>query len=246
MNPMQLNGATALVTGTNRGLGRVFATELLNRGAKVYATARRPELVDIPGAEVLRLDITDSASIAAIAEVAADVDVLINNAAFTAVANLVTGDLDVIRALMDSHYFGTLGMIRAFAPVLAGNGGGAILNVLSSVAWTTVDGNTALAASKSAEWGLTNGVRVELAGQGTLVSAFVPTLVGTKTLVDSLHASGLALPSDVMTDPADLVRLALDGLEAGDVEIVDALAAKAKATLAGPPRAFDLAAVAAA
>jgi NAD(P)-dependent dehydrogenase (short-subunit alcohol dehydrogenase family) len=236
---MKLHGATVLVTGTSRGIGQHFGIELLKRGAKVYATARRPELVDIPGAEVLRLDITDQASVDAIAELAGDVDVLINNAADTAGGNLVTGDLAAIRSTMDSNYYGTLAMIRAFAPILARNGGGAILNVLSAVAWTTVDGNTAYAAAKSAEWGLTNGVRVELASQGTLVSALVPGLIGTQTLLDYAERTGVELPQDLVLDPADLVRLALDGLEAGQTEILDRMAVDAKASLSGPPRAFS-------
>lgn len=237
---MELRGATALVTGTNRGIGRHFALELLARGARVYATARRPELVDVPGAEVLRLDITDPASVAAAAEAAGDVDVLINNAAFTAGGNLVTGDLDAIRSTMDSNYYGTLAMIRAFAPILARNGGGAVLNVLSGVAWQTVDGNTAYAAAKSAQWGLTNGVRVELAGQGTLVSALVPGLVATTTMTDFARDAGLDLPDGAMTEPADLVRIALDGLEAGEIEILDGLAVTAKRSLSGPPQALAL------
>ncbi|HEY0226750.1 MAG TPA: SDR family NAD(P)-dependent oxidoreductase [Mycobacterium sp.] len=235
---MELNGATALVTGTNRGIGHHLAVELLRRGAKVYATARRPELIDIPGAEVLRLDITDQFSVNAAAELAGDVDVLINNAAATAGGNLVTGDLDAIRQVMDSSYYGTLAMIRAFAPILARNGGGAILNVLSAAAWMTVDGNTAYAAAKSAEWGLTNGVRVELAGQGTQVSALVPGLVGTQTLLDYAERAGVEFPAGAVHDPADFVALALDGLEAGDIEILDRIGADAKATLAGPPQAF--------
>jgi NAD(P)-dependent dehydrogenase (short-subunit alcohol dehydrogenase family) len=237
---MKLSDATALVTGTNRGLGRDLALELLRRGAKVYATARRPELVDIPAAQVLRLDITDLESVAEAAAVAQDVDLLINNAAFTAGGNLVAGDVDAIRAVMESNYFGTLTVVRAFAPVLARNGGGAILNVLSAAAWTTVDGNTAYAAAKSAEWGLTNGIRVELAGQGTLVSALVPGLIATDTLLDYLRQAGVDLPADAMLDPADLARLALDGLEAGEVEIMDRLGTAAKATLAGAPQEFRL------
>ena len=235
---MKLHGATALVTGANRGIDHHFAVELLRRGAKVYATARRPELVDVPGAEVVRLDIIDQASVDAVAALCDDVDVLINNAADTAGGNLVTGDLAAIRSTMDSNYYGTLAMIRAFAPILARNGGGAILNVLSAVAWNTVDGNTAYAAAKSAEWGLTNGVRVELAGQGTLVSALVPGLVGTQTLLDFAEREGLVLPEGAVMDPADLVQLACDGLEAGEIEILDALAVDAKATLSGPPRAL--------
>src|SRR4051812_15163792 len=98
---MKLDGATALVTGSNRGIGHHFAVELLRRGAKVYATARRPELVNIPGADVVGLDITDQSSVDAIAELAGDVDVLINNAADTAGGNLVTGDMAGIRSVLD-------------------------------------------------------------------------------------------------------------------------------------------------
>lgn len=237
---MKLHGATALVTGANRGIGLHFAVELLRRGAKVYASARRPELVDVPGAEVLRLDITDQSSVDRVAALAHDVDVLINNAADTAGGDLVTGDMAAIRSTMDSNFYGTLAMIRAFAPILARNGGGAILNVLSASAWTTVPGNTAYAAAKSAQWGLTNGVRVELADQGTLVSALVPGLVGTQTLFDFADRHGIEFRDGAVTDPADLVRLALDGLEAGDVEILDPIGAEAKAALSGPPRAFTL------
>jgi short-subunit dehydrogenase len=237
---MHINGATALVTGTNRGLGHHLASELLQRGAKVYATARRPDLIDIPGAEILRLDITDQSSVDAAATAAGDVDLLINNAAFTGGGNLVTGDLDAIRAVMDSNYYGTLALIRAFAPILARNGGGAILNVLSAAAWMTVDGNTAYAAAKSAEWGLTNGVRVELAGQATQVSALVPGLIATQTLLDYAANAGVELPPEAMNEPADLARFALDGLEAGEIEILDELGVSAKATLSGPPRAFVL------
>lgn len=237
---MRIEGATALVTGTNRGLGHHFASELVRRGAKVYASARRPELVDVPGAEVLRLDITDPASAAAAAEVADDVDLLINNAASTAGGNFIGGDLDAIRDVMDSNYYGTLNMIRAFAPILAANGGGAILNVLSVVAFNTVDGNTAYAAAKSAAWGLTNGVRVELAAQGTHVAALVPGLIGTETLYDFARDAGVVLPQEAVIEPADLAALALDGLEAGHVEIFDDMGAEAKAGLAGPPRAFSL------
>ncbi|AKS36517.1 SDR family NAD(P)-dependent oxidoreductase [Mycolicibacterium goodii] len=237
---MKLSGATALVTGSNRGLGHHLAVELVRRGAKVYATARRPELIDVPGAEVLPLDITDQWSVEAAAAAADDVDVVINNAAYTDGGNLVTGDLANIRATMDSNFYGTLAVIRAFAPILARNGGGAILNVLSATAWSTVEGNTAYAAAKSAQWGLTNGVRVELAGQGTQVASLVPGLIRTDTLLEFAHKAGIDLPEELMNDPADLARMALDGLEAGEIEIVDQLGAQTKAALAGPPVALSL------
>jgi NAD(P)-dependent dehydrogenase (short-subunit alcohol dehydrogenase family) len=189
---------------------------------------------------VLRLDITDPDSVRAAAEIADDVDILINNAADTAGGNLVTGEMEAVRWVMESNYFGTLNVIRAFAPVLARNGGGAIVNVLSAAAWQTVDGNTAYAAAKSAEWGLTNGVRLELASQRTQVVGLMPGLIGTQTLYDFARTNGIEFPHGAVTEPTALVELALDGLEAGEIEIADAIGLQAKATLAGPPQAFAL------
>lgn len=225
---MQISGAIALVTGANRGLGREFVTQLVSRGAtKVYATARRPELIDIPGVETLRLDITDPASIRAAAEAAGDVTLLINNAGVSTGANLISGDLDLIRKEMDTHFWGTLGMIRAFAPRLSG---GAILNVLSALSWFAYDGAGAYGAAKAAAWNLTNGVRLELAAQ--------------KTLVTGLHLG--AADTDMMADydgpkiaPAAVVKAALDGIEANRFEVVaDEWSAHVKASLADDPSKF--------
>lgn len=129
------NNITALVTGANRGLGRRLAAELVARGAKVYAAARRPETIDLPGVVPIQLDITDPESVRRAAEIAGDVTVLVNNAGISTRANLLTGPIEDIRAEMDTHYFGTLAVTRAFVPVIERNGGGAILNVLSVLSW---------------------------------------------------------------------------------------------------------------
>jgi NAD(P)-dependent dehydrogenase (short-subunit alcohol dehydrogenase family) len=223
---MKISGSVALVTGANRGIGRQFAIALLDRGAaKVYATARRPELIDIPGVEVLPLDITDPASAAAAAARAADVDLLINNAGVTTHTNLVTGDLDKIRLELDTHFWGTLNVIRAFAPAVRD---GAILNVLSRLSWVSYLGAGAYSVAKAAEWSLTNGVRLELAPQGTLVTGL---LLGA---ADTDMMAGFDIEK---ADPADIVRLALDGIEAGAIEVVaDEGTAQTKAALAGDPR----------
>jgi NAD(P)-dependent dehydrogenase (short-subunit alcohol dehydrogenase family) len=230
---MKISGAVALVTGANRGLGRQFALELLDRGAaKVYATARRPELVDLPGVEVLPLDITDPAAVAAAAARAGDVDLLINNAGISTYTNLVTGDLNKLRLELDTHFWGTLNVIRAFAPVL---GGGAILNVLSRLSWVSYDGANGYSVAKAAEWSLTNGVRLELAAQGTLVTGL---LLGA---ADTDMMAGFDIKK---ADPAVIVRLALDGIEAGAIEVVaDEATAQVKAALAGDPRLLYPAAV---
>ena len=149
---MKISGSTALVTGANRGLGRHFAQQLLQRGAaRVYATARNPDLVNLPGTDVLQLDITDPASVAAAATAATDVTLLINNAGISTFQNLVTGDLAKIRLELDTHFYGTLAVVRAFAPVLAANGGGAVLNVLSRMSWLSYEGANSYSAAKAAE-----------------------------------------------------------------------------------------------
>lgn len=227
---MDITGSVALVTGASRGIGRHFAGQLLDRGAaKVYATARRPERVDLPGAEVLRLDITDPDSVAAAAAAAGDVTLLVNNAGIATGTNLL-GDLEKVRSEMETHYFGTLSVVRAFAPVLAAAGGGAIVNVLSALSWFSYDGAAAYAAAKAAEWSLTNGIRLELAAQHTQVTAIHVGAVDTELM------AGYDGPK---VDPAEVVRAALDGVEAGSLEvIVDEWSAMIKASLAGDPAAF--------
>ncbi|TDV53679.1 SDR family oxidoreductase [Actinophytocola oryzae] len=224
---MQINGATALVTGANRGLGRRIAAALLDRGAaRVYAAARRPESVDLPGVVPVRLDITDPAQVAAAADLAADVDLLINNAGSGTHASLVAGDLADIRLEMDTHYFGTLSMARAFAPVLAGNGGGALVNVLSVLSWFSSPLSDAYSAAKAAELSLTNALRVRLADQKTQVTALHVGYMDTD----------MAAHVDVQkSDPAVIANLLLDGVDAGQPEVVaDDISRTVRAALSGP------------
>jgi NAD(P)-dependent dehydrogenase (short-subunit alcohol dehydrogenase family) len=220
---------TALVTGANRGIGRHFATELLARGATVYAAARRPETIDLPGVTPVALDITDPASVAAAAALASDVDLLVNNAGISAGGTLL-GDLDAVRTDMDVNFWGTLSMVRAFAPVLAANGGGTVVNVASALSWFAFPGAGAYAVSKAANWNMSNALRFELAGQGTNV---VSVHLGA---ADTEMARGLEGPK---TDPADVAQRTLDAVAAGAFEVVvDDWSEMVKASLAKDPREF--------
>ena len=230
---MELRNATVLVTGANRGLGAEFVRQLIGRGAaKVYAATRRPETITGGDSRIVptHLDITDDATVAAVAGTATDVDVVINNAGVMAMQNLVTGDLDAIRLELATHFWGTLSVTRAFAPILARNGGGAILNVLSVGSFQVFPGNGAYAAAKAAEWQLTNSTRLELATQGTQVLGLHLAATDTDML------DGIDMPKN---NPADVVRLALDGLESGlDEVLADDETRTAKALLAQPPGAM--------
>jgi NAD(P)-dependent dehydrogenase (short-subunit alcohol dehydrogenase family) len=227
---MEITGSTALVTGASRGLGRHFAAQLLERGAtRVYAAARDPSAVALPGVRPLRLDVTDPSSVAAAATIAADVDLLVNNAGISQPQPLLAGELDVMRREMETNHFGMLAMIRAFAPILAANDGGAMLNVLSAMSWAASPGISGYGASKAAAWSLTNHARLELADQGTQVTGLY------LALTDTDMTAAFDAPKN---DPAVVVRDALDGLAAGVAEVVaDADSARAKAELSRAPAA---------
>jgi NAD(P)-dependent dehydrogenase (short-subunit alcohol dehydrogenase family) len=230
---MDITDQIALVTGANRGIGRQFVLELLERGAsKVYATARRTETLDFDDTRVvrLRLDLLDHESVVGAAAAAPDVTLLVNNAGISTGAPLVTGDLAEIRREMDTHFWGTLSVIRAFALVLATHGGGAIVNVLSALSWFAAPGTGSYSAAKSAEWNMTNGVRLELAAQGTFVQG---VLLGA---ADTDISAGYDGPK---IDPREVPRLSLGGLINGSIEVVvDDWTAMVKASLAGDPAAF--------
>jgi NAD(P)-dependent dehydrogenase (short-subunit alcohol dehydrogenase family) len=225
---MDISGSTALVTGANRGIGRAFVTELQARGARrIYAAARDPHAIDVPGVEVLALDITDPAAVTRAAQAAPDVTLLINNAGISAYQDLVGGDLELIRRELETNVFGTLAMVRAFAPVLAAQGGGAVLNVLSALSWRTFPGAGSYGVSKAAEWSLTDGIRLELAAQGTLVTGLHMGAVDTDMM------AGWDIPK---LTPADVVGQALDGIAAGRTEVIaDETARSSKASLADDP-----------
>jgi NAD(P)-dependent dehydrogenase (short-subunit alcohol dehydrogenase family) len=223
---MQIKGSTALVTGANRGLGERLVRELLAAGAaKVYAGSRDPGKVTVPGAVPLRLDVTDPESVRAAAALAGDVTLLVNNAGVATGSQLLGDDLADLRAEFETNALGLVHTVRAFAPVLAGNGGGAILNVLSVLSWLTGPGFAGYAASKAAAWSLTNATRLALAGQGTLVTALH---VGYMDTDMAAHVDG------PKSDPAKVARLALEGVEAGRFEVLaDEISEQVRAGLSG-------------
>jgi NAD(P)-dependent dehydrogenase (short-subunit alcohol dehydrogenase family) len=220
---MNLGNRVVLVTGAAGGLGQEFVTQSLARGAaKVYAAARRERSWDDTRIVPLRLDVTDPAAIAAAAAAAQDTDVLINNAGTGGAPSLLTSPEQEIRATFETNVFGPLLLARAFAPVLARNGGGAVVDVHSVLSWLARPG--AYAASKTAFWGLTNALRLELAEQKTQV---VGAHLG---YADTPLTAGLTGVDKA--DPAVIVARILDALAHGqDEALADDVSVQVKSIL---------------
>ena len=213
-----------LVTGANGGLGTQFVQQALSLGArKVYATARTPRAWEDGRVVPLALDVTDPASVAAAAGAATDVTLVVNNAGASTGASVID-DQPKLRALFEVNYFGPLAVADAFAPVLAANGGGALLNVLSALSWHgSGDGYS---ATKAALWSATNTQRLQLAEQGTLVTAL------HLGYTDTPMTAGLDVDKN---DPADVVAQAYDGVLSGAYEVLaDDVSRLVKRGLAGP------------
>jgi NAD(P)-dependent dehydrogenase (short-subunit alcohol dehydrogenase family) len=206
----EIKGAKVLVTGGSRGIGKALVDALIARGAaKVYATARDPRTVTAPGAVPIALEVTDPASVAAAAEQAHDVTIVINNAGAWVGASYLDAPMEDVRRDFEVNFYGPLLVTRAFAPVIERNGGGHLLNVHSALSWLA-DG-TPYSASKSALWSQTNSLRLALAPRGIGVTGLHVAYVDTDMTagVDAAKA-----------DPRDVAAAALDGIESGAHEVL--------------------------
>jgi len=221
-----LAGQTVLVTGANRGMGSEYIDQLLDRKvAKVYAAARKPESIDTtdPRVVALQLDVTDPRSVAAASQKASDVSVLINNAGISRATSVLDADTTNLRTELETNLFGPLALASAFADRIAARSG-AIVNVASVLAWVPL--GASYGVSKAAIANATDAMRMELAPRGVQV---VGVYFG---LVDTDMASFTDLPK---SSPADIVAQVLDGIEAGQDEVLgDETTRAARLQLAKP------------
>ncbi|WP_426702308.1 SDR family oxidoreductase [Rhodanobacter sp. Col0626] len=211
---MKIQDSTAFVTGANRGLGLAYAKALLAAGArKVYAGARDPSTVpSLEGLVPVRIDVNHAGDIAAAAAQCGDVDLLINNAGVIGSEPLLGANgVNALDTVLNTNLHGVLAVSRAFAPVLRANGGGALVNMLSALSWTSLPGSASYSISKAAAWALTNGLRNELRGQGTLVVGVHAGYIDTDMVKDV---------DSPKSRPEDIAQAVLDGIEAGASEVL--------------------------
>ncbi|MEJ8825576.1 SDR family oxidoreductase [Variovorax humicola] len=230
---MKLKDSVVFVTGANRGLGLAFARAALSAGAKkVYGAARDPASITLAGVTPVALDVTNAAQVETAARACGDVTLLINNAGISRGGALLgpAEAFDAARAEFDTNFFGSWAMARAFAPVLEANGGGAILNVLSVLSWLSLPTSATYSASKSAAWSLSNGLREALRAQGTQVTSLHVAFMETDM------TAGIPGPK---ASPDDVARQALEGVEAGQIEVLaDALTRQVKQSLSSEAPAY--------
>jgi NAD(P)-dependent dehydrogenase (short-subunit alcohol dehydrogenase family) len=210
---MKIEGSVALVTGANRGLGLAYAKALLAAGAaKVYAGARDPASVKEPGLIPVQLDVNDPRTIAEAVKQCGDVSILVNNAGIARAGSLLSKqDNEALRALMDTNFYGVLALTQAFAPVLAKNGGGAVVNMLSALSWISLPDTGGYSVSKAAAWALTNGLRHELHAQNTLVVAVHAGYIDTDMV---------AHVTDPKIKPETVAQRTVEAIAAGREEVL--------------------------
>jgi len=236
---MKIKGSIAFVTGANRGIGKAFVDALVKSGAeKIYACARDvstlSEMVAADGGRIIpvALDVTKPDQISAAAKEADDVTLLINNAGVAMFQGLIAAaDIEAARTEMEVNYFGPLNVTRAFAPILAANGGGGVINLASIASHANFPALGSYSASKAAVHSLTQGIRAELAAGGTQVTGVYPGPVDTDMAAN--------FPMD-KTPPLEVAETILAAVEAGDEDVYpDVVSVELHTGLLADPKAVE-------
>ena len=168
---------------------------------------------DEPGVVPVRIDVTDPASIAEAAKLAADTTLLVNNAGIAALIDgPLAADMEAQSARMfDTNYYGVVRVTQAFEPILAARPHAAIINVLSDIVWLPRPYLAPYAASKAAAWSYTNQLRLSLHERGIQILGLHVGFVDT----DLTH--GIDVPK---ASPEDVVRQTYDALALGKSEVM--------------------------
>jgi NAD(P)-dependent dehydrogenase (short-subunit alcohol dehydrogenase family) len=195
--------STWLITGCSTGLGRALAEAVIGAGHNTVVTARDVTkvagLTEIAPERVLAaaLDVTRQEQVSAAVQQAQDrfggVDVLVNNAGYGYRAAVEEGDDADVRTLFETHFFGTIAMIRAVLPGMRARRSGAIVNISSIGVQLTPVGSGYYSAAKAAIEGISGALRGELAPLGISVTVVEPGAFRTDFAGRSLAQSSTVI-----------------------------------------------------
>ena len=220
MTALAINGATAFVSGANRGIGRALVEALLERGAtRVYAAARKPEtladLVADHGDRVVpfALDVTNADQLARVAQETDGVNLLINNAGVATGMGKGIADEDYLehaRYEMEVNYFGLLALTHYLAPSITANSPGAVVNISSIAALANFPLAPTYSASKAAVRSIGQSLKLQLGPSGVSIHTVYPGPVDTD-MAEEIEME--------KASPADVANMILDGIEAGTEDV---------------------------
>jgi 2-keto-3-deoxy-L-fuconate dehydrogenase len=217
----RLQGKTALITAAAQGIGRASAALFAAEGARVIATDIREDLLEgLTGCETRRLDVTDPAAVAALADELGAIDVLFNVAGYVHSGTILDCDEKAWAFSLDLNMTAMYRTIRAFLPGMLAKGSGAIVNV-SSIASSVkgIPNRFAYGATKAGVIGLTKAVAADFVGQGVRCNAICPGTVDSPSLQQRLRDTGdyeaarqqfvARQPMGRLGEPEEIARLAL-------------------------------------
>ncbi|MDY7091022.1 MAG: SDR family oxidoreductase [Actinomycetota bacterium] len=172
---------TALVTGASSGIGLATAAALVAKGYRVLGTSRRPEKVAQPveGVDYLPLDLTDLASIEALAEPLKTVDVLVNNAGESQSGPFEELPADALRRIFQVNVLGPVRLAQLALPGMRERGYGRVVMVGSMLASFPLAYRSSYVATKAAVKGFANAARHEFSPYGVWLTTVEPGSIAT-------------------------------------------------------------------
>jgi NAD(P)-dependent dehydrogenase (short-subunit alcohol dehydrogenase family) len=214
-----LKNKTTLVTGVTSGIGREIARLLAERGARVFGTVRNPQSANpIPGVEIIRMDVTDDASVneavQSIEQKAGPIQLLVNNAGYSVTGALEETSIEEAKEQFETNFFGVLRVTNAILPAMRQDGYGRIVNISSALGFLPAPYWGMYAASKHALEGYTETLDHEVRRFGVRAVLIEP--VYTKTKISG-HAKPARVALEVYaTERKHMTEFAERETERGD------------------------------